>query len=282
MPDEKGTAGQVFIGGASVAPQKDGITTVAVAQTDVESDAISSVSQLSVIPEPKHHRHTHKGFLSALARRTGLTHRHHPRHHSINIASSDNHRSSLPDEVRSRGRHSIATEDTPARTFDPETNGIPFRRMLYTANVGDARAVLSRGGRAVRLTYDHKGSDPQETARIKEAGGFVMNNRVNGVLAVTRSLGDNNMKEFVVGKPYTTETALGDEDAFLIVACDGLWDVTSDQEAVDLISQVDDPQGAAKILLQHALSNFSTDNTSVMVVRFNAKPGTGFASRILS
>lgn len=54
------------------------------------------------------------------------------------------------------------------------------RRVLYTANAGDARAVLSRGGRAVRLTYDHKGSDAQEAKRIKEAGGFVMNNRVNG------------------------------------------------------------------------------------------------------
>ena len=49
-----------------------------------------------------------------------------------------------------------------------------------------------------------------------------MNNRVNGVLAVTRSLGDSSMKEFVVGSPYTTETSLGDEDKFLIIACDGV------------------------------------------------------------
>lgn len=126
--------------------------------------------------------------------------------------------------------------------------------MLYTANAGDARAVLSRGGKAVRLTYDHKGSDAQEARRIKEAGGFVMNNRVNGtfyhpisrwllfsltfryactntillslsvpgVLAVTRSLGDSSMKEFVVGSPYTTETELGEDDDLLIIACDGV------------------------------------------------------------
>lgn len=49
-----------------------------------------------------------------------------------------------------------------------------------------------------------------------------MNNRVNGVLAVTRSLGDSSMKEFVVGSPYTTETTLGDEDDYLIIACDGV------------------------------------------------------------
>ncbi|GAC74541.1 hypothetical protein PANT_12d00022 [Moesziomyces antarcticus T-34] len=142
------------------------------------------------------------------------------------------------------------------------------KRVLYTANVGDTRAVLCRNGQAVRLTYDHKGSDAQEAKRITDAGGFVMNNRVNGVLAVTRSLGDSNMKEFVVGSPYTTETVLGSEDSFLIIACDGLWDVAEDQEAVDRIRDIQDPQQAAEKLVQHALSEFSTDNTSIMVIRF--------------
>lgn len=145
------------------------------------------------------------------------------------------------------------------------------RRTLYTANVGDARAVLSRGGKAVRLTYDHKGSDVQEAKRITDAGGFVMNNRVNGVLAVTRSLGDSSMKEFVVGSPYTTETTLGDEDDFLIVACDGLWDVCDDQTAVDLIRNVKDAQEASQILLDYALNNFSTDNLSILVVALQAE-----------
>lgn len=113
-----------------------------------------------------------------------------------------------------------------------------------------------------------------------------------GVLAVTRSLGDQAMKEFVVGSPYTTETCLSDEDKFLIVACDGvscstsgirpaqvtylhsqcatcqLWDVIDDQDAVDLIAEVQDAQEAAEKLLAHALGSFSTDNTSVMVIRF--------------
>ncbi|GMK53539.1 hypothetical protein CspeluHIS016_0101250 [Cutaneotrichosporon spelunceum] len=153
-------------------------------------------------------------------------------------------------------------------TMDPvcETG---TRRVLYLGNVGDARAVISRGGKAVRLTYDHKGSDPQEAKRITDAGGFVMNNRVNGVLAVTRSLGDASMKEFVVGSPYTTETVLDDDDEFLIVACDGLWDVCEDQDAVDLVRDVEDPQEASKKLLEHALGNYSTDNLSVMVIRFS-------------
>ncbi|ORY94669.1 phosphatase 2C-like domain-containing protein [Syncephalastrum racemosum] len=142
------------------------------------------------------------------------------------------------------------------------------KRILYTGNVGDARAVLCRKGKAIRLSYDHKGSDPQEAKRIIDLGGFMMNNRVNGVLAVTRSLGDCVMKEFVVGNPYTTETDLADGDDFLILACDGLWDVCEDQDAVDLIKDIQDPTVASQRLLDHALANFSTDNLSIIVVRF--------------
>ena len=100
--------------------------------------------------------------------------------------------------------------------------GPPLRRVLYVANAGDARGVLCRKGRALRLTYDHKGTDKQEAKRIMDSGGFVMSGRVNGVLAVTRSLGDSSMKEFVVGAPYTTETELTEDDEVLILACDGV------------------------------------------------------------
>ncbi|CAG8503923.1 10842_t:CDS:2 [Ambispora gerdemannii] len=160
-------------------------------------------------------------------------------------------------------------ENTPQATTASEIveSKKKSKRVLYTANVGDARAVLCRDGKAIRLSYDHKGSDAQEAKRITDAGGFVMNNRVNGVLAVTRSLGDSSMKEFVVGNPYTTETILTEKDPFLILACDGLWDVCEDQDAVDLIKGFTDPQIASKNLLDHALQNFSTDNLSVMVVR---------------
>lgn len=97
------------------------------------------------------------------------------------------------------------------------------QRMLYTANVGDARIVLCRNGKALRLSYDHKGSDENEGKRITAAGGLILNNRVNGVLAVTRALGDSYMKELVTGHPYTTETAIQpDLDEFVIIACDGV------------------------------------------------------------
>ncbi|KAK3680178.1 mgpp2cl-1, protein phosphatase 2C-like protein 1 [Recurvomyces mirabilis] len=146
------------------------------------------------------------------------------------------------------------------------------QRVLYTANVGDARIVLCRNGKALRLSYDHKGSDENEGKRIAGAGGLILNNRVNGVLAVTRALGDAYMKDLVTGHPYTTETVIQpDIDEFLILACDGLWDVCTDQEAVDLVRHTQDPQHASKQLVEHALARFSTDNLSCMMVRFDSK-----------
>jgi protein phosphatase PTC1 len=143
------------------------------------------------------------------------------------------------------------------------------RRVLYAANVGDTRVVLCRAGKAYRLTYDHKGSDEHESKRITNLGGIMINNRVNGVLAVTRSLGDTYMKELVTGAPYTTETVLRHDDEFIIVACDGLWDVCNDSTAVELIRHIKDPKEASQTLVDYALENFSTDNLTCMVIRLN-------------
>lgn len=143
------------------------------------------------------------------------------------------------------------------------------KRMLYVANVGDTRVVLCRSGKPLRLTYDHKGSDPHESKRVANAGGLMINNRVNGVLAVTRSLGDSSMKDLVTGSPFTTETQLEDDDEFMIVACDGLWDVCDDKTAVNLVRNIKDPQEASQVLVDHALQHFSTDNLTCMVIRLD-------------
>ena len=124
-------------------------------------------------------------------------------------------------------------EDRPANSADEKQNASTPQthtrsRILYTANVGDARIILCRNGKALRLSYDHKGSDENEGRRITSAGGLVLNNRVNGVLAVTRALGDSYMKDLVTGHPYTTETVVQpDEDEFIILACDGVSIPTS-------------------------------------------------------
>ncbi|CAI1907589.1 hypothetical protein SEUBUCD646_0D02290 [Saccharomyces eubayanus] len=140
------------------------------------------------------------------------------------------------------------------------------QRKLYTANVGDSRIVLFRNGNSIRLTYDHKASDSLEMQRVEQAGGLIMKSRVNGMLAVTRSLGDKFFDTLVVGSPFTTSVEITSEDKFLILACDGLWDVIDDQDACELIKDINEPNEAAKVLVRYALENGTTDNVTVMVV----------------
>lgn len=159
-------------------------------------------------------------------------------------------------------------------TSNDNSTAVPAqKRMLYTANVGDSRIVLYRNGETYRLSYDHKASDINEINRIRDSGGLIMKNRVNGILAVTRSLGDSYMKDLVVGKPFTTGTQITKDDKFMIIACDGLWDVISDSKACQVVEESleesGDPEQAAKKLCQVAMDNSTTDNITVMVVKFD-------------
>lgn len=157
-------------------------------------------------------------------------------------------------------------------------------RTLYTANVGDSRAVLVRGGKAVRLTIDHKPNLPEEEKRIKDSGGFVIDKRVNGVLAISRALGDHMLKvnEVVSAVPYCQTVPLATTDTHLILACDGVWDVMTDQNAVDFVldrlNKLGDapPRGPAlnarlkdvtAALVNEALARKSMDNVSAIVIK---------------
>jgi len=116
---------------------------------------------------------------------------------------------------------------------------------LYVANAGDSRAVLSTdGGQAVALSSDHKPGNELEAQRIFKAGGFVEFGRVNGNLALSRAIGDFEFKQnklltaeeqIVTAYPDICEQGLGPSDEFLVLACDGIWDVMSNQEVVTFI-----------------------------------------------
>ncbi len=108
-------------------------------------------------------------------------------------------------------------------------------KVVYIANLGDTRAVLSKNGMAERMSYDHKGSDPAEVERIRSNGGIVIGDRVGGSLAITRAFGDHSLKkDGVIAKPYIKKHILRSTDKYLIVASDGVWDTMDDQEAINL------------------------------------------------
>jgi serine/threonine protein phosphatase PrpC len=119
-------------------------------------------------------------------------------------------------------------------------------KKIIWGNCGDSRGLLCRKGKVFFSTQDHKPYNQSERARIEKAGGTVMMQRVNGSLAVSRALGDfdykreHNLKateQLVSPEPeITMQERDPDSDEFLLLACDGIFDVMSNDEVVAYVS----------------------------------------------
>lgn len=159
---------------------------------------------------------------------------------------------------------------------------------LITGNVGDSEIVLSRNGKPILLTVKHTmAANPDELERVKNCGGRVYKSRVGHPkfnpsivsLAVSRAIGDAGFKleEFTDGKPSgvtadadTTSIELTPQDEFLVIGCDGLWDVMTYDDVVNYcrqrLSQGQSSQSITEELVQEALRRGSTDNVTVLFV----------------
>ena len=118
-------------------------------------------------------------------------------------------------------------------------------RTLISANIGDSRAVLSRRGRAISLTRDHKPNDEKEKARIMALGETVEWDSYSGVyrvrnLSLSRAIGDSYAKPYVSSEVEIKRFPLGEDgaDEFIVLASDGLWDVMESQEVVTYIHHI--------------------------------------------
>ncbi|KAF9208707.1 Protein phosphatase 2C 2 [Haplosporangium sp. Z 27] len=126
------------------------------------------------------------------------------------------------------------------------TATITNTNILYVGNVGDSRAVLCSNGKAIDLSVDHKPDSIEESTRILFAGGFVEFRRVNGLLSMSRAIGDFQLKmgdpskpedQIVTAIPDIKEHKLTIDDEFLVLACDGIWDCLSSKQAINFIRQ---------------------------------------------
>jgi serine/threonine protein phosphatase PrpC len=165
-------------------------------------------------------------------------------------------------------------------------------RTLLSANVGDSRAILSRKGRAMELTRDHKPNDERERARIMALGEVVEWDSYSQVhrvrsLSLSRAIGDK-----FAGPAVSAEADIrhfpvdDDDDEFILLASDGLWDVMSSQEVVDFVHECMNEglahkslskeerdtlkfvqaRSMGRIVANEALERGSPDNVCVLVV----------------
>jgi protein phosphatase 1G len=117
-------------------------------------------------------------------------------------------------------------------------------KHIYVANAGDSRCVLGRGGKAFPLSFDHKPENPIEKKRIELAGSVITEGRVDGNLNLSRAIGDLKYKvkkelkpeEFpVTANPDTFKVDRQDDDDFIIMGCDGIWEKKENSEMVEFI-----------------------------------------------
>ncbi|KAK4489996.1 hypothetical protein RD792_000650 [Penstemon davidsonii] len=141
---------------------------------------------------------------------------------------------------------------------------------LHAANVGDCKVVLSRKGKAITLTNDHRLDREDERARIENSGGFLHCSngvwRVNGSLAVSRAFGDLHLKDWIISEPEIVKISLTSDCEFLIVASDGLWDKVSDQEAVDVASYEKNLLESCRKLIDMSTNRGNRDDITVMMI----------------
>lgn len=161
--------------------------------------------------------------------------------------------------------------------------GVIVDSKLFVANVGDSEAciVSEKDGELVaeNLTTPHKASDPEEKKRVEELGGHVFFGRIFGALAVSRSFGDSKFKKpktsqnFVSCEPAMQSVEIREDHQFLILACDGLWDVMNHTQAAQFakskIAEGESAKGVAAALVSEALRRKTEDNVTVIVVIFN-------------
>ncbi|XP_016360580.1 protein phosphatase 1G-like [Sinocyclocheilus anshuiensis] len=171
-------------------------------------------------------------------------------------------------------------------------------KQLIVANAGDSRCVVSEKGKAVDMSYDHKPEDELELTRIKNAGGKVtMDGRVNGGLNLSRAIGDHFYKrnkalppeeQMISALPDVKVLTLNEDHEFMVIACDGIWNVMSSQEVLDFVNErlkteagKNRPLSAIiEELLDHCLAPDTSgdgtgcDNMTCMIITFSPHLGS--------
>ena len=154
---------------------------------------------------------------------------------------------------------------------------------IICANVGDSRAIMVKGNKAIPLSFDQKPDDPEESKRIKENGGEISQYEEDGEksgpfrvwkkgeaypgIAMSRSIGDFIASKLgVIPEPKFLEEKIDKDTKFIIVASDGIWEFL-DNDTVKNITmpyyEKNDPNGACKELIKRATEFWNQEDIVV-------------------
>lgn len=160
-------------------------------------------------------------------------------------------------------------------------------KKIYIANAGDSRSLLYKAGKVTRLSEDHKPDNDIEKQRISNAGGFIIDGRVNGNLNLSRAIGDLEYKKNPKLKPQEQLiSAMPDvkvinmesgDDVFILMGCDGVWEILSDDEICRFVKERSSTEKNLSTVLGELLDKclapdttqgVGCDNMSAVLIKF--------------
>jgi serine/threonine protein phosphatase PrpC len=160
--------------------------------------------------------------------------------------------------------------------------------FIYIANVGDSLSVMYKNGKAYNLNKEHQIIIESEKDRVIKSGATISGYRINGMLNLTRALGDLKFKsnpnlklyeQSVIAVPEITKIELTNDIDFIIMGCDGVWDCVKRQLVCDFVDKEikENPDkklsDILKVIFERCVSQVSgvvigTDNMSCIIVQF--------------
>jgi serine/threonine protein phosphatase PrpC len=160
------------------------------------------------------------------------------------------------------------------KTQDSGTTAVDFLirdRKIFTANAGDARAIVVNSEKVIQLTVDHRLDNLSERKRVEKMGAYTAYPYVHrGHLGLmpTRTIGDEYFKPVgIIATPSVNEYQISQEDIMLLAACDGLFDVMTNEEVADFARRIPDPKALVETLENEVIINrFGTDNLTIIAV----------------
>lgn len=150
-------------------------------------------------------------------------------------------------------------------------------KYIQVINLGDCRAIMCSNNIPVVLTKDHKPDWYEEKNRIEMLGGKIsydgMDYRIKN-MSVSRSFGDIDATPYITHKPDIYKYRILSDDKFIVIGCDGLWDVLQNFEIINFVLShmtqdnkiLDNRKNIAKNLSEYAIKKGTGDNVTVIIL----------------
>jgi len=168
----------------------------------------------------------------------------------------------LDNKIRDNNFYQVGS--TACVVYIVKQNGIKY---LYCANVGDTRCTLIKEFGNKRLSYDDRASDENEHNRIVKQGGIVFGGRVYGQLMLSRAFGDWELKNYGVScEPHVVKINIEEDDKYIVIASDGVWDVLEDEEVYGINKTAKNSKDLCNEIVKTSLDRGSMDNISCFVI----------------